>query len=102
MISQLRSSKQGWDSDALPAGPTTNPSYAFQHIFSARKGHIHAVAGRPSHLSMRSGEGDIGHNLGRRGRKMAKSSGHPQPARRTIADIGYRDPGTGGGSPAYA
>jgi len=102
MISQLRSSKQGWDSDALPAGPTTNPPYAFQHIFSAPKGHIHAVARRPSHLGMRSGEGDISHNLGRRGRKMAKSSGHPQPALRTIADIGCRDLETGGGSPACA
>ena len=59
MISQLRSSKHGWDSDALPAGTTTNPPYAFQHIFSAQKGHIHALAGRPSRLGMRFGEGDI-------------------------------------------
>jgi len=59
MISQLRSSKEGWDSDALPAGPTTNPPYAFQHIFSARKVHVHAVACRPSHLGLRSGHGDI-------------------------------------------
>jgi len=58
------------------------------------------VARRPSLLGMRSGEGDIYHNPERRGIKMAKFSGHPQPVLRTTIDIDCTDPATGCGFPA--
>ena len=50
--------------EAVLGYPTTSMLYAFPHISYFHCGRIPAAVRRTSHLSMRSGEGDTGHNLG--------------------------------------
>ena len=90
----------GWE--AVLGRPTTSPLYAFPHIFYFHCGRIPAVARRQSHLSMHSGEGDSGHNLGHYDRRMARFCCHLQPVLQIIADMHGTDPRSGGDSLGYA